>query len=119
MEFAGPRTGLVAPRGHRPLPPFGYLGIRQTLRILYLTNAEALGWLRGQNQAAPFNGQAPVELVTGGRLEELLATLRFLRGAEQGWFMSPLPEIDGDFASYVDVAIKGNDGGGRAYVARE
>ncbi|WP_052213718.1 antitoxin Xre-like helix-turn-helix domain-containing protein [Belnapia sp. F-4-1] len=87
------------------------LGIHRGLRTLYPTDTEGVGWLRKPNVMPPFGGQAPVELVIGGRLEALLATLRFLNGAEQGLFMPPLPEVDGDFRPYTDVTVKGDDGG--------
>jgi hypothetical protein len=87
------------------------LCIYQALRTLHASDAEAITWLRAANRVPPFAGRAPLELMTGGRLEELLATLQFLGGATQGLYMAPVSELDGDFQPYSNLDIK-EDGDG-------
>lgn len=87
------------------------LGIYKALRNLHAAHAGALEWPRTPHQAAPFNGRPPLELVVDGRLEALLACLRFLCSAEQGLYMPPQPSIDAGPQSWVEVEIdKGKDG---------
>jgi len=45
----------------------------------------APGWLRASNRAAVFGGRPPLERMLGGRMEDLLATLTYLKGAYGGW----------------------------------
>jgi hypothetical protein len=45
----------------------------------------APGWLRAPNSAAVFGGKPPLERILGGRMEDLLATLTYLKGAYGGW----------------------------------
>lgn len=87
------------------------LGIYKALRNLHAAHAGALEWPRTPHQAAPFNGRPPLELVVDGRLEELLACLRFLCSAEQGLYMPPNPVIDADFRPYTEVDIEEGEGG--------
>jgi len=45
----------------------------------------APGWLRAPNSAAVFGGRPPLARILGGRMEDLLATLTYLKGAYGGW----------------------------------
>lgn len=45
----------------------------------------APGWLRAPNRAAIFGGRSPLERMLEGRMEDLLATLTYLKGAYGGW----------------------------------
>ena len=45
----------------------------------------ASGWLRAPNGAAVFGGGTPLARILGGRMEDLLATLTYLKGAYGGW----------------------------------
>ncbi|MCW8087602.1 antitoxin Xre/MbcA/ParS toxin-binding domain-containing protein [Sabulicella glaciei] len=42
------------------------LNIHKALRVLHGSEQEALAWLATPHQAAPFRGQAPMDLVTSG-----------------------------------------------------
>ena len=80
------------------------LGIHKALRILFPTEAEAAAWLRGAHAAAPFGGQAPLALVTGGTQDGLMAVRRFLDAARGGLFMAP-NAADRDAAPLTDADI--------------
>lgn len=45
----------------------------------------APGWLKAPNSAAVFGGRPPLARILGGRMEDLLATLTYLKGAYGGW----------------------------------
>jgi hypothetical protein len=45
----------------------------------------APGWLRAPNSAAVFGGRPPLARILGGRMEDLLATLSYLKDAYGGW----------------------------------
>ena len=45
----------------------------------------APGWLRAPNSSAVFGGRPPLARMLGGRMEDLLATLTYLKGAYGGW----------------------------------
>lgn len=45
----------------------------------------APAWLTAPNSAAVFGGKPPLERMLGGRMEDLLATLTYLKGAYGGW----------------------------------
>ncbi|MDO9708878.1 antitoxin Xre/MbcA/ParS toxin-binding domain-containing protein [Paracraurococcus lichenis] len=85
------------------------LGIYQALRVLHASDRNAAAWLRSPHRAPPFDSRAPVELVTGGRFEAMQATLRFLQGAGQRFYMPPIPELDGDFRPYTDADLTWDD----------
>ena len=42
-------------------------------------------WLEAVNQAPLFAGRPPLERILGGRMEDLIATLAYLKGAYGGW----------------------------------
>lgn len=65
------------------------LGIHKALTILFKTERESVEWLRGPHGAMPFGGQAPIQLVTGGTQDGLMAVRRFLDAARGGLFMAP------------------------------
>jgi hypothetical protein len=45
----------------------------------------APAWLRAPNSAAVFEGRPPLARILGGRMEDLMATLAYLKGAYGGW----------------------------------
>jgi len=45
----------------------------------------APAWLRAPNSAAAFGGKPPLARILEGRMEDLLATLTYLKGAYGGW----------------------------------
>ena len=80
------------------------LGIHRALGILFAEQADALCWLHGPHYAPMFGGRAPLELVTSGSLEDLLAVRRFLDAATTGTYMPP-NDVDRNFQSYRDEDI--------------
>jgi len=42
-------------------------------------------WLKAANRAPLFAGRPPLERILGGRMEDLIATVSYLRGAYGGW----------------------------------
>jgi Protein of unknown function (DUF2384) len=86
------------------------LGIYQVLRVLHASDGDAAAWLRRPHRAPPFGGRAPVELVAGGRFDAMEATLRFLQGAGQGFYVPPIPEVDVNYEPITDADIIWKDG---------
>ncbi|QYU69320.1 MbcA/ParS/Xre antitoxin family protein [Leptolyngbya sp. 15MV] len=65
------------------------LGIHKALRVLFTTDAEGAAWLRRPNAALPFNGHAPLALITDGTPDGVLRVRRFLDAAQGGLHMAP------------------------------
>lgn len=80
------------------------LGIHQALGVLYGSDAEAVAWLRGQQDGGIFGGRPPRELMTSGTQDGLLAVRRFLDAARGGLYMQP-NSIDAAFTPYEDGDI--------------
>lgn len=74
------------------------LGIHKALQILFPTEIEGTGWLRGPHQSQPFAGQAPIALIAGGMQDGLMAVRRFLDAARGGQWM---PRNDADLAEPI------------------
>jgi len=79
-------------------------GIHQALGILYATERDAVGWLRGPHDGAVFGGKPPLALVTSGSQDGLLTVRRFLDAARGGQYMEP-NAIDAGFQPYDDADI--------------
>ncbi|CAH2605762.1 conserved protein of unknown function (plasmid) [Rhodovastum atsumiense] len=80
------------------------LGIHQGLMILHETEREGVEWLRRPHGAAVFGGKPPLDLVTCGTQDGLMAVRRFLDAARGGIYMEP-NETDRDFRPYTDADI--------------
>ncbi|MEW6254688.1 MAG: MbcA/ParS/Xre antitoxin family protein [Pseudomonadota bacterium] len=80
------------------------LGIWSALRILHDTEGESIGWLRGPHQGVVFGGRPPLDLMSSGTQDALLATRRFLDAARGGLYMAPGPGKE-ESASYRDEDI--------------
>lgn len=80
------------------------LGIHQALGVLYDSDAEAVAWLRGPQEGGIFGGRPPLELMTGGAQDSLLAVRRFLDAARGGIYMQP-NIVDAAFTPYEDRDI--------------
>jgi uncharacterized protein (DUF2384 family) len=65
------------------------LGIHKALCIIFVTEPERAAWLRRPNAAVPFDGQAPLALVTASTVEGVLRVRRFLDAACGGLSMAP------------------------------
>jgi len=46
---------------------------------------DGVAWLTRANQAPVFGGRRPLDRMLGGRVEDLLDTLAYLKAAAQGW----------------------------------
>ena len=81
------------------------LGIHKALGIIHSIDEEGVSWLRGWKRSTPFDGRTPVELVTDGSVEGLLAVRRILDAAACGNHWIVPGEVDRDFAPYTDADI--------------
>jgi len=80
------------------------LGIHQALGILFDTEQEGIGWLRGPHRATVFGGMPPLDLLTSGTQDGLLTVRRFLDAARGGLYMAP-NEIDAGLRPTTDADI--------------
>jgi hypothetical protein len=80
------------------------LGIHQALGVLHGSDGEAVAWLRGPQDGGIFGGRPPLELMTSGTQDGLLAVRRFLDAARGGAYMQP-NRIDAAFTPYDDRDI--------------
>jgi hypothetical protein len=77
------------------------LGIHQALGVLHGSERAGIEWLRTPHRATIFGGRPPLELVTAGTQDGLMAVRRFLDAARGGLYMEP-NEVDRDFRPYTD-----------------
>jgi Protein of unknown function (DUF2384) len=80
------------------------LGIHRALGALHQTPREAVDWLRCPHDSAVFAGRAPIDLITDGTQDGLLAVRGFLGAAQTGFYMEP-NAADADFSPYRDEDI--------------
>lgn len=80
------------------------LGIHQALGVLHGSDTEAVAWLRGPQDGGIFGGRPPLELMTSGTQDGLMAVRRFLDAARGGLYMQP-NSIDAAFTPYEDRDI--------------
>jgi hypothetical protein len=80
------------------------LGLHQALGILFPAERAGVEWLRTPHNAVVFGGRPPLDLVTSGSQDGLLAVRRFLDGARGGAYMQP-NEIDRAFVPYSDSEL--------------
>ncbi len=80
------------------------LGIHKALKILFATEREGIEWLRGPHGASVFGGRPPLDLVTCGTQDGLMAVRRFLDAARGGIYMEP-DKADVGFRPYADDDI--------------
>lgn len=80
------------------------LGIHQALGVLFASEAEGVGWLKGPHEAPLFGGQRPLDLIVSGLPDGLMAVRRFLDAARGGLYMPP-NALDRDFAPYGDGEV--------------
>jgi hypothetical protein len=78
--------------------------IHRALGILFPTEHLAVEWLRKPHSSVAFNALPPLDLMTCGSKDGLLAVLRFLEGARCGLYMQP-NSIDEAFTPYDDTEI--------------
>jgi hypothetical protein len=80
------------------------LGIHQALGVLFLTESEAIVWLRAPHTAPVFGGQPPLALLTCGTQDGLLSVRRFLDAARGGLYMPP-NSLDAEAVALSDADI--------------
>jgi hypothetical protein len=78
------------------------LGIHQALGILHGSEQEGIAWLKTPHRATIFGGRPPLDLVTSGTQDGLMAVRRFLDAARGGLYMAPVETLDRDFQPYRD-----------------
>lgn len=77
------------------------LGIHQALGVLHDEERDGIAWLRMPHDATVFGGRPPLDLVTAGTQDGLMAVRRFLDAARGGLYMEP-NLADRDFRPYRD-----------------
>jgi uncharacterized protein (DUF2384 family) len=65
------------------------LGIHKGLRIVFSRDQDAIAWLSAPNQGPLFGGQRPIDLITCGTQDGLLAVRRYLDAWRGGHFAAP------------------------------
>jgi uncharacterized protein (DUF2384 family) len=65
------------------------LGIHKALRIVFASDRDGRAWLRAPNRGPTFGGQRPLDLVTSGTQDGLLAVRRHLDAWRGGQFAAP------------------------------
>jgi uncharacterized protein (DUF2384 family) len=78
------------------------LGIHQALGVLHGSEGEGLAWLRAPHGATLFGRRRPLDLVTSGTQDGLMAVRRFLDAARGGVYMEPIAALDRNFEPYRD-----------------
>jgi hypothetical protein len=78
------------------------LGIHQALGILHGSEQEGVAWLKTPHRATIFGGRPPLDLVTSGTQDGLMAVRRFLDAARGGIYMEPVETLDRNFQPYRD-----------------
>lgn len=80
------------------------LGVHKSLSILFGTDHEALGWLRGPHDAPIFGGQPPMALLINGTQDGIMLVRRYLDAFRGGTFAAPDAD-DQNAAPYTDDDI--------------
>jgi Protein of unknown function (DUF2384) len=80
------------------------LGVHKSLSILFGTDHEALGWLRGPHDAPTFGGQPPMALLINGTQDGIMLVRRYLDAFRGGTFAAPDAD-DQNAAPYTDDDI--------------
>lgn len=80
------------------------LGIHAALGVIHATESETVAWLRGPHEGIVFGGNPPLQLVTSGVQDDLLAVRRFLDAARTGAHPAPVAG-EGVFRRYTDADI--------------
>lgn len=65
------------------------LGIHKALRIVFVHDREVKAWLLAANRGPSFGGQRPIDLITSGTQDGLLAVRRHLDAWRGGPFAAP------------------------------
>jgi hypothetical protein len=54
------------------------LGVFKALRLLFANDAQGVAWMKAKNSAVTFGGQAPLERMLQGGIDDLYAVRRYL-----------------------------------------
>ena len=82
------------------------LGIYEALGALHADEEAATAWLRTPHQGVVFSGRPPLELMTSGFQDGLMAVRRFLDATRGGIYMEPVEALDRDFKPYRDEDLR-------------
>lgn len=75
------RGAIAAEFGPDTLDRVSYLlGIHKALRILFMDDAQADGWVKRPNQGPGFDGKSALDRMLRGRMEDLQYVRRYLDG---------------------------------------
>lgn len=75
------RGSIAAEFGPDTLDRVSYLlGIHKALRILFMDDAQADGWVKRPNQGPGFDGQSALDRMLRGHMEDLQYVRRYLDG---------------------------------------
>jgi hypothetical protein len=75
------KGAIAADFGPDTLDRVSYLlGIHKALRILFMDDAQADGWVKRPNQGPGFDGQSALDRMLRGRMEDLQYVRRYLDG---------------------------------------
>ena len=61
------------------------LGVYKALRLLFSDDATGVRWLKARNTDPDFSGQAPIDRMLHGSIEDLAAVRRYLDGWRGSW----------------------------------
>ena len=106
------RALLKAAREHRDLELSvdvlmrisAMLGIHGALGVLHAEERDDVAWLQGANNAIPFGGRTPLDLMLDGTLAGLLSVRRLLDALVGGQGTEP-KEVDRGFRPYTGADV--------------
>lgn len=81
------------------------LGIYEAMQILFRSEGEGVGWLKGRNDGVVFGGQPPLALLTSGTQDGLMLMRRYLDAWRGGLFAAPVPGFDETAPAITDDDI--------------
>jgi hypothetical protein len=81
------------------------LGVYKALQIVFTREADGLEWLRSPNHGLVFGGQSPLELVTSGTQDGIMAVRRYLDAWRGGVFAAPVGRLDEEASPISDDEI--------------
>ncbi|MCA8882897.1 MAG: DUF2384 domain-containing protein [Rhodobacteraceae bacterium] len=79
------------------------LGVHKALTILFLRDAEALVWLKGNHRGLPFAGQPPLDVMLNGAQDGILTVRRYLDAWRGGLRGAPDPGSGADPVQADDI----------------
>jgi hypothetical protein len=78
------------------------LGIQQALGALPGRERDGVAWLSASHRATVFGGRPPLDVMTSGTQDGLMAVRRFLDAARGGIYTEPVEVLERSFQPYLD-----------------